>query len=47
MNRDKIINSTGVFILGIAVLSAFSGSTNVAIAGIAIYLISLHLIKGA
>jgi len=46
MNRDKIINGTRIAVLGVAVLSALSGYTNVAIAGIGIYLTSLHLTEG-
>ena len=44
--QARIFHATQIAVLGIATLAAFSGHTNLAIAGISIYLISLHMTQG-
>ena len=44
--QSRILHTSQIVILGVATLTALSGHTNLAIAGIAIYLTSLHIIQG-
>jgi hypothetical protein len=41
--QERILNAAQVVVLGITTLTAISGHTNLAIAGISIYLTSLHI----
>jgi hypothetical protein len=43
---ERILPAAQIIVLGISTLTALSGHTNLAIAGISIYLTSLHITKG-
>ena len=45
-SQTQILYAAQIIILGISTLTALSGHTNLAIAGIAVYLTSQHLIQG-
>lgn len=44
--QERILRTVPIIVLGISTLTALSGHTNLAIAGISIYLTSLHITKG-
>jgi hypothetical protein len=44
--QERILHVSQIIVLGVSTLTALSGHTDLAIAGIAIYLTSLHATKG-
>jgi hypothetical protein len=44
--QERYLHTAQIIVLGIATLTALSGHLNLAIAGISIYLTSLHATKG-